>query len=320
MTRMKFLIAVSIMVMLCSSCTAALPNSRTQMQMDTVCSITVYGGDGRLLDAGFDAVEVWETHWSRTVETSDIAMLNAANGAPVTVQSETAALLQLAKEYSALTDGAFDVTTAPLTDLWKAAEQADALPDAAARQSALACVGADKMRIEGNTVTLTDGAQLDLGAVAKGAVADCAAEELRDRGCDSALLDFGGNIIALGTKNGKPFRVGIADPRDGGSIVATVAVADKAVVTSGSYERGYTIGGKRYSHILDPKSGKPVENDLLSVTVLAEKAAVADALSTACFVMGYDRARALIDSLEGIEAVFVTADGAVQTTDDVSLL
>lgn len=320
MPRIRFLAILSAILLLFSSC-AAMPLSRTAMHMDTTCSVTIYGGDAAALDACFTTVEVYEWLWSRTDESGELSALNAARGAPRSMTADTVALLQLAKEYAVLTNGAFDVTTAPLTDLWKAAEEADVLPDAAALASACARVGADKLHINGDTVALKGGAQLDLGAIAKGAVADKAADTLRARGCDGALLDFGGNIVAMGTKpNGQWFHIGIADPRDSGELIATVAVADKAVVTSGSYERGYTVGGKRYSHILDPKSGRPVENDLLSVTIIADQAADADALSTACFVMGYDNARALIDSLDGFEAVFVTADGAVEATDGVSLV
>lgn len=297
------------------------PLTRTVMAMDTVMTLSLYDiRDEAVLDACTALIEKRESQWSRTPADSDIARANAADGQPTEVDASTVQLLESALAYTRLTDGAFDVTTAVLSDLWKQAQAADTLPETAQREEALAKTGADKVVLDNTTVTLTGGAQLDLGAIAKGQLADELSALLTRKGCHSALIDLGGNIYAHGTKtDGSPFTVGIAHPHKDNALAATVAVSDMAVVTSGSYERGYTVNGKRYSHILDPATGLPVENDLASVTILTASACTADVLSTACFVMGYDAARVFVDSTEGVEAVFVLTDGTVVMTDGVTV-
>lgn len=297
------------------------PRTKTTMALDTVCAVTVYEARCEtLVDTVMAHIARREALWSRTVKTSDIARLNAANGEAVTVDADTAALLRTAVEQTART-AAFDVTTATLTDLWKSAAARGALPTEGELAAALDTVGADKLVLDGTRVTLTDGAGVDLGGIAKGRIADEAAAILLEGGCHSALIDLGGNIVAVGAHpNGDPFTVGIAHPTKDNALAATVAVTNGAVVTSGSYQRGYEIGGVWYSHILDPKTGQPVQNDLLSVTILAASACEADALSTACFVMGYEAARAFVDSTEGVEAVFVLTDGRVVATSGVDVV
>lgn len=297
------------------------PYTKTTMALDTVVQVTVYdAAHETFTDEVFAHISAREALWSRTVETSDIARLNAGNGQPVTVSAETAALLQTACAFTAAVGG-FDITTASLTDLWTAGAENQTLPTAKALAEALAVVGAERVQVDGTTVTLQGGATVDLGGVAKGQIADEAAALLRENGCERALVDLGGNIVAIGShRDGSPFHIGIAHPIRGGALAATVAVKDTAVVTSGSYERGYQIGSAWYSHILDPETGCPVENDLASVTILAPTACEADMLSTACFVMGYDAARMFVDSLDGVEAVFVLTDGTVLATDGVELV
>ncbi len=314
MRRFTFTALAVLLAAMCLVGCAAQPHTVTAFLLDTTCSITVYDtADKAAADSALTAVAADEKRWSRTDGASEISRLN--RGDTANVSDDTAALLRTALMWSERTDGAFDITTAPLTDAWKTAEQEGALPSDAALQDALTHVGFDRLTLSGNTVTLKPGITLDLGAIAKGAIADRAAAQLRKAGCDSALIDLGGNIVAVGHKrNGAPFAVGITDPQHPEALIATVLAADSAVVTSGSYERGYQIGDTWYSHILDPKTGKPVQNDLLSVTILTASAADADALSTACFVMGYTKATALIDTLEGVEAVFVLTDGSVQAT------
>lgn len=322
MKRILCIGLVLVMTVLLSACAEETPLSRTEMALDTVCSISLYDGkEETRLDASFSLIREYESKWSRTKAGSDVTTLNTANGVPTTVSVDTLALLQTAQFYTVLTDGAFDITTAPLTDLWKQAETADTLPDAAALQAACRHTGAEKLIIGSDTVALTDGAQIDLGGIAKGQIADQVANELKLGGCTSAVIDLGGNIVALGSKpNGEPFHIGITDPQNSDQLIATVAVSDRAVVTSGAYQRGFDIGGVHYSHILDPRTGQPVHNDLLSVTIIAPLAVDADVLSTACFVMGYEQASALLTRLDDIEAVFVRADGSVVTTGGVELV
>ncbi len=317
-----FSFAISLLLLFSlTSCAADKPLSRTVTALDTVCTISLYDGKDEIaLDGAIHELRWYEEQWSRT-KGVEVIKLNAANGEETTVSSATYQLLLAAQHYSRATDGAFDITTAPLTDLWQAAQDNNVLPTKDELTQACATVGADKMQFGEYTVTLAKGTKIDLGGIAKGAIADEVAGILREGGCSSALIDLGGNIVALGAKpNGEPFHIGIADPRNEEALIATVAVRDCAVVTSGSYQRGYEIAGKRYSHILDPKTGYPVDNDLASVTIIAPLALDADVLSTACFVMGYEKARAFLDTYEDVEAVFVKTDGSVIATDGVDLV
>ncbi|MBR5135290.1 MAG: FAD:protein FMN transferase [Clostridia bacterium] len=307
---------------LLSGCASAKPLSRDTFALDTTCSVTIYdGGDETLLDECVRLIAAREALWSRTKDDSDIARLNAADGAPVTVDEATASLISTAIALAGQTNGAFDVTALALTQQWEQAEKSGVLPRDEELAAALTAVGVQHIGVSGSTVTLRNGVTLDLGAIAKGQIGDDVAALLKERGCTSAIIELGGNVVAVGEKpNGDPFRVGIADPRNPNEMIATVAVRDCAVVTSGSYERGFTVAGKRYSHILDPNTGKPVDNDLLSVTILCASSTTADALSTACFVMGFDRAKVLVDSLDGVEAVFVKTGGETVATAGVTLV
>jgi thiamine biosynthesis lipoprotein len=173
---------------------------------------------------------------------------------------------------------------------------------------------------QGKTVFLKrQGMKLDLGAIAKGYAADEAVKIAAEAGVKRAVIDLGGNIFAYGEKQGgQPWRVGLQDPREGrGEYLGILDVKNKTVVTSGVYERFFEDAGKRYHHILSTGIGRPVENGLLSVTIITEHSIDADALSTSVFALGYERGRALIESLPGMEAVFVFEDLRVRLTEGI---
>ena len=156
---------------------------------------------------------------------------------------------------------------------------------------------------------------MDLGAVAKGYIADRLAAVLRDNGVTSALINLGGNIYALGDKDGADWKIGIQSPRDGTALAATVRVQNKSVVTSGIYERGFEQDGVWYHHILDPKTGRPVQNGLASVTIVSDSSAEGDALATACFVLGEEKGIELIRRMPGVQALFIREDGTQTRTE-----
>ena len=224
---------------------------------------------------------------------------------------ETAEVIALAQRYAQLSDGALDITVRSAFVLWDFT--AGTIPDAAALHQAVSLIDYRSLHVDGQTVTLAKGA-IDLGGIAKGYIADRVATVLKEKGVRSALIDLGGNIVALGDKAGAPFRIGIKDPSATDSLCAIIEKSDMSVVTSGIYERGFDKDGVRYHHLLDPATGMPIQNTLASVSVVCETSADADALSTACFVMGEERARALIESLDGVEALFVRRDGTIATT------
>lgn len=253
---------------------------------------------------------------SRTREDTDIAKLNAADGAPVTLSDEGAKLLSTALDLSAATNGAYDPTVAPLTDLWGIGTEHQQVPAQSDIDAELQNVGIAHVHENGDAVTLDSGSKIDLGGIAKGYAADLCADILKSADADG-LLVLGGNIYAVGTNEGKDWNIGIADPDDSADTIAAVAVHDLSVVTSGDYERYFEQDGVRYHHIFDPKTGYPAASGLRSVTVIDENSTRADALTTALFVMGADKGRAYCEE-NGIAAVFVTADKQVFTTSRVA--
>lgn len=291
------------------------PLSRTDFALDTTVTVTLYGTQEEALLGGcFDRIGQYERLFSRTWEGGDVWRINHAGGAPTEVSPATCELLRLALEMGEKSGGAFDVTIAPASSLWDFTAADPVVPSGEALAAAAARV--DYRRVTADTqegtVTLSgDGTAIDLGGIAKGYIADRLADYLAENGVDSALLDLGGNIYVLGKKSGRPWRVGIRDPKDPQGLAAMVEAENASVVTSGVYERAFTVDGVVYHHILDPATGKPVRNGLASVTIVSDKSADGDALSTACFVLGEDAGMRLVESLAGVEALFIREDGTL---------
>lgn len=287
--------------------------SDTGFYLDTVITITAYGtADESVIDDCFSLVSQYEALFSRTAEGSDIWNVNHSQGKPVTVSEETGELIALALQYSELSDNAFDITLAPYSILWDFQNNPGNVPSEADIAEAGKHTGLSNLHVDKNIVTLEDpeGA-IDLGGIAKGYIADRIKDLLLSRGIDSALINLGGNVLAVGAKpDGSHWKIGIRRPfADASELSAVVPVTDQSVVTSGTYERYFQVDGTIYHHILDPATGYPVENGLQSVSILSGSSADGDALSTACFVLGLAEGMELIESLEGIEAMFITEDG-----------
>ena len=276
--------------------------------MDTVVTLECWTENEEALQEALEECGRLEALLSRTREGSDVWRINHADGAPVEVSDDTVRVLEEAARVSAESGGAFDVTIAPCVLLWDFGRET--LPDAADLRDAVSRTDWRQVTIEGNTVMLPAGVLIDLGGIAKGYVADRVAELLTERGVERGVLSFGGNIVVIGNKpGGEPWRIGIRDI-DGpsGSSMAVLRITGGCVVTSGIYERGFTLDGVRYHHLLDPETGWPVQNGLASVTVVTDSSTRADALSTALFVLGPEKGLALAESLEGVEAVWITRD------------
>lgn len=284
---------------------------------DTVVSLAAYTEDETLMDRALEECKRYENLLSKTVEGSDVWKINHAGGQPVTVSDETIEVLKIALHVADLSEGAFDMTIAGAVSLWDFTAKNPSLPDAKALEEAVKNVDYTKVHIDGNTVTVPENTQLDLGGVAKGCIADGIADFLREAGVEHALLNFGGNVVTIGEKpdNQGKWRIGIQDPDVArGGYLMVVDASDNAVVTSGTYERGFDLDGVRYHHILDPKTGWPVQNGLSSVTILMDRSGMADALSTATFILGMEKGMELIESLDGVEAIFITTDRKIAMT------
>lgn len=325
-----------ILTLSCCGCAKkALPISKTGFYFDTVITITLYENEkvrakdcDALLDSCFSLCETYEAMLSRTKEGSDIWRINHAGTAPTRVHSETIFLLEKALRCGRATDGMLDITIAPVTDLWdfssehilalqEEASPQGGVPDASLLAKRLSHVNYRNVLTDGTSVVLKDAdAALDLGCIAKGYIADRLKEHLQKSGITSALINLGGNIQTIGSKpDGSPFQLGIQKPfGDAASPAAILSVSDLSLVSSGVYERYFEADGIRYHHLLNPKTGMPENNGLLSVSILTASSADADLLSTAAFLLGLPKGMAYIESLPDTEGIFLTEDGALHPT------
>ena len=294
------------------------PISKTGIYFDTVISIDIYDSNNTsLLEQCFEYCKEFEETVSRTIETSEIYQINHANGNPVEVSDVTLELLKKGVEYGDLTNGKFDITIAPLSELWDFKNNTGTVPNEQDIKDALSHVNYKNIVIDGNMITLTDPkSAIDLGGIAKGYMADRLKEYLTKQGVESALINLGGNILAVGSKpDGTPFHLGIQKPFDKhGVTITSVKTADSSVVSSGVYERYFKTDDALYHHILNSKTGFPYNNGLLGVTILSEKSVDGDALSTSCFALGLEDGMKLIQSLDDVDAIFVTDDYQLHDT------
>lgn len=316
----KQLIRISLLVssvLLLGGCgTSKEPVSQTGFYFDTIVQITVYDEtDVSCLENCLKLADKYEKMFSHTIEGSDIWKINHSNGRPVTVSDETIQLLEIALSYCDMTQGRIDITIETASELWdfhgNGSLDSGKIPDEKATAEAVSHVDYHNLLIDGNTVTLADAdASISLGFIAKGYIADKIKEYLLSQNVQSAIINLGGNLLAVGSKpDGTPFQFGIQKPFDTqGTPITVLSVSDKSAVSSGVYERYFYQDDILYHHILNPADGYPIQNNLLGVTVLSASSAAGDALSTSCFVLGLDEGMELIESLEDVEAIFITED------------
>ena len=292
--------------------------SHTDYLLDTVVTLTLYGATEGDLDAAFAEIRRLNDLLDAYSPFSDLGWLQAAAGErPVAVSKETMELLTFAKDLYGRTGGYLDVTVGPLIDLWDI-RSGGHYPAEGELSRALGLLGMDDLVLDeakGTAYLMRPGMRVDLGALAKGYIADKVKALLLDRGVESGVIDLGRNILLIGEKPGEaPFSIGIQSPTDAGKLLRVLSLRDRSLVTSGTYERYFERDGVRYHHVLDPFTGFPADRGLLAVTVLSSSSLWGDGLSTACLLLGVEGGRALIDSLPETEALFVLTDGTVQTT------
>ena len=299
---------------------AAAPLSRTVFAMDTVMNLTVYGENGEAaLDAAEQELYRLDAHLARGTEGSAVYALNHDG---TVIDREAAYLLHESGSIAQATGGAFDPTVAELLDLWGFGSGAGEhrVPTQEEIDAALANVGEKHLHIDGEQVILDLPAQLDLGGIAKGYAGGCVAQLLRGSGITSAVLDLGGDVALLGNKPvGGAWRVAIKDPAQEGAYLGVLETeGDRFIMTSGIYERYFEENGVRYHHILDPKTGCPADSDLVSATVICTDGVWADALATACCVLGAEGSLELWKTADWtpFDLILVTVDGRVLYTCD----
>jgi FAD:protein FMN transferase len=308
------------------SCAAAKPRelSRSDFILDTVCSVRIIGNFGDdLLDEAFARIRAVDDELNSYKPDLRVAAVNEAAGiAPVGVGDGAISVVRRDLEYSRLSGGAFDPSVGPLVKLWGIGTDHARLPSRAEIDAALALVGWKDVIVDEKAKTIflrRPGMALDLGSTTKGYAADAVAELLRARGVKKAVIDLGGNVMVLGSRpDGQPWRVGLQDPYEPrGSLLGVASLVDESMVTSGVYERYLDSGGKRYHHILDTKTGYPVENGLQSVTVIAPRSFDADGLTTTIFALGRERGMELAKS-RGVGAIIVDSDRKVYLSPGLS--
>ncbi len=278
------------------------PISGDGYYFDTYVNLTVYNQkDAKYLDECLKMCERYEKLLSRTLEGSDIWNVNNAGGEAVSVDPETYYLIERALEFCKETDGAVDITIAPLVDTWGFNHKEEARENKPSDEEINEAL--DKVNyknvilLDNNMIKLEgEGTKIDLGFIAKGYIADKLKEYLVSNNVKSAIISLGGNIVVIGSKpDGNDYNIGIKDPGNYGDIIQSLKVSDKSVVTSGTYERYVEYSGVKYHHILDTKTGYPVDNGVQSVTIVSDSSLEGDALSTICLILGEEDAKKILD-------------------------
>ena len=285
--------------------------------MDTYINLTAYGPNAEAaLDLAEARIRELENLWSVTDEGSEIYAANHSGGAAVSVSADTEELLRFALDMAGETGGALEPTIYPVLTAWGFTTDSYQIPAQEELDRLLKLVDYEAITLTDNTVTVPDGMMLDLGAVGKGYAADETAAILRENGVESALLDFGGNILTVGSKpDGTPWRVGVRDPDSDGNL-GVLEVADQSVVVSGGYEKHF-VGedGQRYWHIIDPETGRPARSGLVQAAIVSQESRLCDALSTAIFVMGLDKAVDYWQAHQDFDMLLLTDDREIYLTE-----
>jgi len=282
------------------------PLKQTEMIMGTLVEITVIPANEKAIREAFEALKKVDALMSTYKEDSEISILNREGKAQVS--EETLEVIEDAIKFSNLTDGAFDITCRPLINLWKKAKKEEKVPTEEEIEEAISLVGYQRIILEGNQIRLEKkGMQIDLGGIAKGYAVDKAIEALKKNNIKRALVNAGGDLYALGTdRQGEKWQIGVQDPREEDKIIDIIKVKDRAVATSGDYRRYFTLEGKRFSHIVNPKTGLTVQDVPMSVTIVGPGATTTDALSTGVFVLGPEEGMKLIESLPEVEGMIIS--------------
>lgn len=306
--------------------------SRTEFALGTVCTVTLYDhGQPFIYNDIFSRIREIENLMSANIPSSDVSKINSAAGEEkVFVHKDVINLIERALFFASFSGGAFDPSIGTIVSLWGIGSENQRVPSHEEIERNLPLVNWRNIELDAQAycVFLKDkGMAVDLGAIAKGYAADEAAVILKKHEAGRAIIDLGGDIVIFGIKKDKsPWRVGIQNPNPDerrGDYIGVLHIPGienewQTIVTSGVYERFLEKDGRRYHHIFSPVNGYPVENGLLSVTVIAQSSMDADALSTAVFVLGYESGKKLIESFSGAEAVFIFEDNSVRKTQGVN--
>ena len=316
--RLFFTFLVVYLLALPDACFSSKPIElrRVRLLMGTKVEIIVQGRDRKQLEQavekGFKEIKRLEQKLSRFQQDSLISRINAQAGkSPVPVDREVFFLLKTAKEICQESQRAFDPTILPVLELWRFGEENPQPPFEPEIKKRLKLVNCERLILDSdkNTAYLSKpGMAIDLGGIAKGYACDRVVEILKKSGVKTGIVNIGGDLRVFGAPD-KGFAIGIQDPQKKNQIIAKIYLKNSAVATSGDYERYFIFQGRRYSHILDPRTGFPARGER-SVSVLADKGIMADAWATALFVLGSREGMKLVNTHPELKAVFIDADGS----------
>ena len=289
------------------------PQAQSFIMLGTVCRITIYDKPTEeAFSAAFSRIREIEQKMSLHSETSEIAKINAASGREaVQVSEETFRVIDKALQIAHLSEGAFDITIGPLVKAWGIGGDDARRPSDEELALLLPLIDYTMVELDHQARTVylpKTGMALDLGGIAKGYAADEAARVLRSFGIERAIINLGGNVLTMGTKqDGSLWRIGIQDPESSrGEYAMIVQLDDTSLVTSGPYERFLLLDGEFYHHILDTKTGLPIDSDFTSVSIITKNSMLADALSTSVYALGLDKGMKLLNELDEVEGLFFT--------------
>ncbi len=300
------------------------PVSRETFALGTIIDFKVYDKDqdkaNKIIDECIERIKDIEQKMSANIEDSDVSIVNKNAGKQsVKVSNETMYVAKKSLEYSYITNGKFNITVYPLVNLWGIGTENARVPSGSEINEAISNIDYNDVVFDEtqNTIYLKRENQgIDLGAIAKGYVGDEIKKIFMENNIKSAFVNLGGNVMAYETKvDGSKWRIGIQNPLETrGEYLGIVSVENKSIVTSGNYERYFEQDGKRYHHILDATTGYPADAGVISTTIITESGIDADALSTSLYLIGLGEGMKLIESIDGVEAIFVTKDKEIYTT------
>lgn len=304
------------------------PVSATAIKLNTAVTVTIYDSQDReLLTECMNLCDKYEKIFSRTASDSELYQLNHRELTPVAGTEDTfqvsnplAELIRKGLYYSELSEGAFDIAIEPLTSLWDFTAEDPQVPEDRLIQKALTKCDYHNVSVSDNNEVIlkTEDTAIELGAIAKGYIADRLKDYLISQGVKSAIINLGGNVLCIGGKpDDSSFKIGIQKPfADRSETIAVMDIKDKSVVSSGVYERCFEQDGTLYHHLLNPRTGYPYDNGLIAVTIISDESVDGDALSTTCFALGLEDGMKLAESLDNVQAFFVTSDYEIHYTKD----
>ena len=320
---LSVLLILTLTILILNGCTKKFsPYSKTDILLDTVVRITVYSEkDSNKLDDIFLFIEKLESTLSLYKDGSDFVKIkNQAYPDGVNISDDAISIIKKSIYYSELSGGLFDISSGPLIDLWSIGSPEERIPQQSEIETVLDYIDYKKIHIEGNMVFLeNENMYLNTGAIAKGYIADKIKEKMLDMDIENGIINLGGNVLTIATKpDGKGYRIGIQDPDTlRGDHLAIVTLNDSSVVSSGDYERYFIVDNIRYHHILNPFTGYPENNNLRAVSILSKNSIDGDALSTTIFLMGLVDGINLIESIDDVEAIFITKDKQLYLTSGI---